>query len=64
MSAYTSGILNLHIWQVTTWAAQRAGQKTFSNSSIIGAIQLTVFEQHNMTMSAALNSGPTITTTS
>ncbi len=39
MSAYTSGILNLHIWQVTTWAALRAGQNTFSNSSIIGAIQ-------------------------
>ncbi len=49
MSAYTSGILHLHIWQVTTWAAQRAGQKTFSNSSIIGAIQLTVFEQHTIT---------------
>ncbi len=29
MSAYTSGILNLHIWQVTTWAALRAGQNTF-----------------------------------
>ncbi len=39
MSAYTSGILKLHIWQVTTWAALRAGQNTFSNSSIIGAIQ-------------------------
>ncbi len=39
MSAYTSGILNLHIWQVTTWAALRAGQNTSSNSSIIGAIQ-------------------------
>ncbi len=26
MSAYTSGILNLHIWQVTIWAALRAGQ--------------------------------------
>ncbi len=39
MSAYTSGILNLHIWQVTTRAALRAGQNTFSNSSIIEAIQ-------------------------
>ncbi len=39
MSAYTSGILNLHIWQVTTWAALRAGQNTSSHSSIIGAIQ-------------------------
>ncbi len=28
MSAYTSGILNLHIWQVTTWDALRAGQNT------------------------------------
>ncbi len=39
MSAYTSGMLHLHIWQVTTWAALRAGQNTLSNSSIIGAIQ-------------------------
>ncbi len=39
MSAYTSGILNLHIWQVTTWTALRAGQNTSSHSSIIGAIQ-------------------------
>ncbi len=39
MSAYISGILNLHIWQVTTWAALRAGQNTSSHSSIIGAIQ-------------------------
>ncbi len=39
MSTYTSGILNLHIWQVTTWAALRAGQNTSSNSSIIEAIQ-------------------------
>ncbi len=37
MSAYTSVILILHIWQVTTWAALRAGQNTFSNNSIIGA---------------------------
>ncbi len=39
MSAYTSGILILHIWQVTTRAALRAGQNTFSNNSIIGATQ-------------------------
>ncbi len=49
MSAYTSGIQNLHIWQVTTWAALRAGQNTSSHSSIIGAIELTVFEQHTIT---------------
>ncbi len=39
MSAYTSGILILHIWQVATRAALRAGQNTFSNNSIIGATQ-------------------------
>ncbi len=63
MSAYTSGIQNLHIWQVTTWAALRAGQNTSSHSSIIGAIQSKCVwaAYHNMTMSAALNSGPTTT---
>ncbi len=50
MSAYTPGILNLHIWQVTTWAALRAGQNTFSNNRIIGAVQsLNCVEQHNIT---------------
>ncbi len=37
MSAHTPGLLNLHIWQVITWAALRAGQNTFSNISI-GAV--------------------------